>query len=191
MAKIFHLECFDDAGFQVPRHHPEFSRGYDEGLLAGRTQLALDQKALSAEIVSAFSDAIFTYAEARQAVLLELEPILQAIPKCLVPALIEAGLATTLIDLVDNAASSAASSRPTVRLHPEMHEVLMQSTFGLDFGLFKLIADPNVPKTAAWIKAEKSDTSIDFEDVSAAISVALENYTHTVKRKEANVAIGQ
>lgn len=190
MSKLFHLECFDNAASENPRHHPEFSRGYDEGLEAGRAQLGLDQKALNSEIVSAFSDAIFTYTEARQAVLSELEPILQAIPRCLVPALTEAGLATTLIELVSNAVTSAASSKPTVRLHPEMHDVLTQSEFGLDFGLFKLIADPNVPKTAAWIKAEKLDKSVDFENVSAAISVALKNYTHSAQRKEVNGAIG-
>lgn len=183
---MFQLECFDEKTGEKPRHHPEFSRGYIEGVEAGRAEFSSEQLAMSGEIVTAFSDAIFTYAEARQALLSELEPILRAIPKRILPSLVEAGLATKIEDILTTVVSNAASLKPTVLVHPAMYKVLSQAEVGLDLELFNLAEDPNVPEFAAWLRAADIDIAIDFENIVAAISAVLENYIPLSPRKILN-----
>lgn len=184
MTDMLTLECFDKAEFSNSHQHPEYLRGYLEGLEAGKDQFSVEQSALNGEIVAVFSDAIFSYAEARQAVLSELEPILRAIPRNIIPTLVIAGVTTTIEDILTAAVAATASQKPTVLVNPEMFAILARSDFGPERDLFELAENTNVPQFAAWLKTPNGDTAIDFENVTTAISVALENYTNPTHRNK-------
>lgn len=186
MKAQLHLENFDEEPCGKPRENPEFTRGFEEGLEAGRAEILATQTVLKGEIVSAFSDAIFTYTEARQAILSELVPILEAITKGLLPAAANTGLASTISEILTDAITESASFKPSILVHPEMYDTLTQPVFDLDQDKFTLVKDASVPQYAAWLKTAHGETALDFENVISAALVALDTYSNPTQRNAEN-----
>lgn len=186
MGNNLHLESFDQAERHTPQSHPEYLRGLEEGRSAINEENVVLQKALHQDLIAAFSDANFTYVEARQAVLLELQPILSAMCSSVLPQLATAGLSSVILDMLTNLTADAVPSHPTVSVHPDHLDNLTAALSNHPTIKATLYGDTSVPRHAAWLNAASGASSVDFQNVIAAINSALDSFTQPNLRKTEN-----
>lgn len=187
MQQLLKLESFDAPADLAPQIHPEFKRGFDEGKASCEAMAAAAQLELSQALAAKLSDSIFTFAEARQAVMSEFAPIVEAIVGSLIPTLSIAGLAADISEMVLTNVDESVGHRPKILVHPDIIEILDSA---LDPDLSdKIIVRPDdsVPIYSAWVSTEASETSLNFGGVVTAIQLALDAFQQTNSRKTENV----
>ena len=167
MSLTLTLESFDDELVAAQKSHPEFTRGFDEGIAAGRQEAELAQANLSAALVSAITDSGFTFAEARQSVLADLEPLLTAI---------------TICEILQSAAKAELPTQPTITVHPENVDAILAALGDAPARGAKILTDPTLTTHAAWLNVNGHSSAIDFENTFAAVRTALRAYSDPHER---------
>lgn len=181
MAYALTLESFDDA--ETPQQlHPEYSRGLDEGIALGRLQAEQAHKTLHEGLVSAIADNGFTFAEARQSVLLELEPLLQAITTQILPATQTIGLATLICETLQSAAEENLSIQPVITIHPDHVDGIYLAIGRFLDSKVTVVTDPSLSTHAAWLNLNGRNLAIDFESTLAAIQTVLLAFSEQTER---------
>lgn len=177
------LESFDHDLGSTPQSHPEHTRGFQEGVKAEQERAEAEQQQLNASLVNSISDAHFTFTEARQTILSELAPLLEAITTHILPATQTLGLSSLICEILERAAESQLSTLPTVCVHPDQFDAVSTA---LAVGLpskTKVLSDPSLSSYAAWLSVNDHDSMIDFANTFAAVQTALRAYSDPHERK--------
>jgi len=182
MSLTLTLESFDDESVAAQKSHPEFTRGFEEGIAAGRQEAELAQGNLSAALVGAIADTGFTFAEARQSVLADLEPLLTAITTQILPATQTIGLATTICEILQSAAKAELPTQPVITVHPENVDAMLAALGDVPARGVKILTDPTLTTHAAWLSMNGHSSAIDFENTFAAVRTALRAYSDPLER---------
>lgn len=183
MVSALTLESFDDDAGTAPQSHPEHVRGFNEGIEAEKLRAQDEQRSLNSALVSAVSDAHFTFTEARQTVLAELAPLLNAITTHILPATQTLGLATTICEILTQAADAQLSTQPTIAIHPDQFDAVATALAEMLPSKVKIVPDPTLTSHAAWLNVNSHDSMIDFENTFAAVQTALRAYADPHERK--------
>lgn len=179
MTKQFALESFDDVDPLGIDPHPEFQRGFHDGFAAAQAETEVAALALSESVAAALADASFSYIEARQVILAEIEPLMKAVIASLLPAAATLGVATTIADILMEASASSVPNHPTVCVHQD-HFDLLNSLLSHDtLQNVTLTVDPIVSRHGAWITTSTGETSVDFDVVVETAKTALTAYLHS------------
>lgn len=183
MATALTLESFDHDAGDAPQSHPEYARGFDEGIKAEQARAQDAHTKLSASLVNSITDAHFTFVEARQAILAELTPLLNAITKHILPATQTIALTSTICEILEQASESQLSTRPTIAVHPEQFDAVTTALETVLSSKIKILSDSSLSSHAAWLTVNGHDSMIDFENTLTAVQTALRAFSDSHERK--------
>ncbi len=183
MAIALTLESFDDDTGGVPQSHPEYTCGFNEGVKAEQARAEAEHQHLSAALINSVTDAHFTFTEARQTILAELTPLLNAITTHILPATQTLGLSSLICEILEQAAESQLSTQPTISVHPDQFDAVTSALAAVLPSKTTVLSDPSLSSHAAWLSVNNHDSMIDFENTFAAVQTALRAYSDSHERK--------
>lgn len=173
MGQLIHLESFDENEPQETVQHPEYTRGHDAGFAAGLAAAKAAQDADVDAIKSMLEETHFTYAEARQTVLSDLNAVIDATLNTLLPDLVNAGLHATLAAQVQSIFAEHATAKMILRVHPDLAPQFETLVAHPDATDITVVSDPQAARNAIWMTQNDIDKVIDFEPVRNAVATAL------------------
>lgn len=179
MTKQFALECFDEVDPRGIELHPEYQRGFQVGFAAAQAETEVAALALHDSLVATLDDASFSYAEARQVILAEIGPLMNAVVTSLLPSVATLGVATTIEDILMEASASSMPQSPTVCVHQDHFDLLNSLLSQEILQNVTLTVDPIISKHGAWMTTSTGEASVDFDAVVDAAKTALSTYLHS------------
>ena len=186
MGQLLHLESFDNGGSGPSESHPEFLRGFDEGKSAGLSEAAEKGAYQLTILQSTLDDARFTYAEARQAVLADLNAIIEAALSQLLPAAATVGLAETLRQDLQNSLINSTPAAMVLSVPPALAELCEQIVADTGAGHVSIRSDPLIGEHAIWFDSDVQQSCVDFEPALTAVRSALQCLQPHPTRKSEN-----
>ena len=146
--------------------------GFADGYAAAQRDFAAAEAAKGGALIDRMTEMSFTYAEARNAVLVALEPLMGEVCDALLPALADQGFGATLAREIAESAGTDIGSFPQVRVHPERVEELRDWTDRLGALDIRVRADPALPRNEA-ILGEGRESAFDLQPLTKALAEAL------------------
>lgn len=174
MGQILNLESFDNSNSVTPESHPEYMRGYLDGHAAGETTAAEAESGQLRSINDILEGARFTYSEARQAVLADLDAIFDATLTQFLPALATVALAETLHQHILKAAENGTSEQINLSVPPALLSICETIVSNSGVANFVIKPDPQIGDKAIWFNSEKQDLCVDFENALSAVQNAIQ-----------------
>ena len=174
MGQFLNLESFDNCNGVMPENHPEYLRGYADGLAAGQAKATETEGAHLRSINDILEDARFTHSEARHAVLADLNALLDATLHQFLPALATAALVETLQLHMQNAAKNGSSEQVSLSVPPELFSLCETIVSNSGATNFAIRPDPLIGEKAVWFSSNDQDLCIDFENALSAVQNAFQ-----------------
>lgn len=174
MGQLLHLESFDNGGSGPSESHPEFLRGFEDGKSAGLSEAAEKGADQLTMLQSTLEDAQFTYAEARQAVLADLNAIIEATISQLLPTVATVGLAETLRQDLQNSLKNSTPAAMVLSVPPALAELCEQIVADTGAGHVSVRSDPLIGEHAIWFDSDIQQSCVDFEQALTAARSALQ-----------------
>lgn len=174
MGQFLNLESFDDSNSVTPENHPEYLRGYADGKAAGETAATKAKDNQLQAVNHILDDARFTYAEARQAILTDLNAVLDATLTKFLPTLATAGLAEALHQHLNKSIENGASEKIYLSVPPALLSLCESIISNSGVPNFVIKPDPQIGDRAIWFTSETQDICIDFEHALLAVQNAFQ-----------------
>lgn len=152
-----------DSGYQA---------GWEDAVAAGSD----DQSRMRADLARNLQALSFTYHEARQHILRELEPLLTSVVERVLPSMARASLAPMILETLLPIAQSASSPPVTVVLNPVARPAV-EALLETDPGLPVVLQDePTLGEGQAYLRLQGSETQIDLDDAVQRIASAVRDF---------------
>ncbi len=173
MGQFLRLESFDSGADIAATEHPEFLRGKAVGLAEGAVSANAAQAELLNSIHSELNDARFTYSEARQSVIADLDAVISAALKQLIPALAQHGLITTIMNELAIAIDQNSDAIATVTVHESLVDPLSDIVAEAFAKKVLVKAGKYDGPMVAWVNHGQTHKCVNFENSVVAIDAAL------------------
>jgi flagellar biosynthesis/type III secretory pathway protein FliH len=173
MGQLLHLESFDSSAQAVISEHPEYTRGRADGHTAGMADAAAQQDGHIQDVTSLLTQAQFSYAEARQAVLADLSSVIDATMSQLLPQIATLGLVARLRDELLISYSENTAIKTVLHVPPRLQKICEDTIAQTCAGQVTVKSDPQLGDHALWFERNNGDTYVDFENLLNAVRSAL------------------
>ncbi|MFT5064979.1 MAG: flagellar biosynthesis/type III secretory pathway protein FliH [Yoonia sp.] len=186
MGQLLHLESFDNKLSEKTEDHPEFLRGFADGKSAGLGEATDNETDQLRALQGTLEDARFTYAEARQAVLADLNAVIEATISQFLPTLSAAGLVDALREDLKKSFEKKSPVMISLSVPPALAQLCEQIVADSGAGHVSVQPDPLIGEHAIWFKSDIEENCVDFEQALAAVRSALQCLQPQPKRNSEN-----
>lgn len=197
MSRPWDLECFDSAepiqpasaidteALSEEERLQAFDNGYKDGWDDASRAHAEDQNRISAELAGNLQELSFTYHEARNAVLIEMEGILKGIVTRILPRTMEHSLGQMIVERVREASDVAADIEAEVVVNPVNAHRVASLFEGMIGPPLRVVEEPTLGDGQAFLRLGRSEQKIDLEAVIQGLSDAVSEFFEASGNPEA------
>lgn len=188
MSRPWVLESFDEAS-SVPFPDPEtgealsederlhaFDQGYKDGWDDAARAHADEQGRISEELAANLQAMSFTYHDARNAVLNEMEEILKGVVERVLPSALVPSLGATIVERIRSASTDSASVEVQISVHPSNSERLTELIGDMVAPPLRIVEEPTLGDGQAYLRFGESEQKIDLEAVLQELSDAVSEF---------------
>lgn len=154
---------------------------YEKGFADGQSSASAGQAGVDAAFVAALEGFSFTYAEARNDILAQLKPLLQAISAQLVPEVVGASLQARLLETLQGLADDAISANVNLTVNPTRHEDIKSFLTEQDLEHVTVKPDASLPEGTAKISGRGSEFSIDIAQIATQFADAVSGFATQIE----------
>ncbi|RYH10118.1 ABC transporter ATP-binding protein [Tropicimonas sp. IMCC6043] len=197
MSRLWDLDSFDTADpVSSPAAQPvealtederlqAFDAGYKDGWDDAARAHAEDQNRISVELAGHLQEMSFTYHEARNAVLGEMEGILKGMVSSILPRTMEHSLGQMIVERALEASATAADIAFEVVVSPANTARVRTLLEGMIAPPLEVVAEPTLGEGQAFLRLGHSEQKIDLEAVLQGLSEAVDEFFETPENLEA------
>ena len=160
--------------------------GYAEGFAAGQAVLLAEADRVDQAVAAALDDLAFHFAEARQAVLQNLVPLMEAIATQIVPQSVDPLFRRQVLDILTEAARRDSRQPVTLVLHPDQVaplQAILDRTGHTDVAV---CGDPDNALHMALIRQGEVETALDTASLADQLTKILTDYSTLTQQKKAD-----
>lgn len=188
MSRLWELECFDDSlpvsaadavtaeGLVEEERLQAFDNGYKDGWDDAAKAHAEEQRAISAELATNLQALSFSYHEARNAVLNELQGILKGLVSRVLPETMVPSLGQIILERIRDAADHASNVPVHVYVSPDNVDRVGSLLEGMIAPPLKVQEEESLGDGQAFIRLGESEQKVDLEGVLAGLSEAVDEF---------------
>ncbi len=153
-----------------------FDQGYKDGWEDAAKAHAEEQASISAELAGNLQGLSFTYHDARNAILGEMEDILTGVVTRVLPDTMVHSLGQMIVERVRAAADGAAEVQAEIVVNPNNVTRLQELVQDMIAPPLKVIAEPSLGEGQAFIRFGAAEQKIDLEAVLRDLSEAVAEF---------------
>ena len=188
MSRLWELECFDHSapvaaviGGQTEVVMEEerlqaFERGYRDGWDDAAKAHSEEQNRISSELATNLQALSFTYHEARNAILAELEGIMKGVVSRTFPETMASSLGEMIVERVNDAASAAADIAVEIVVSPVNSERVRARLEGMIGPPVTVLEESSLGEGQAFLRLGEAEQKIDIEAVLQGLSDAVDEF---------------
>ncbi|SNT03681.1 hypothetical protein [Tropicimonas sediminicola] len=196
MGRPLTLECFDTAmqagtnalAADDSAREEDRLQAFDEGYRAGWDDAAKahseQQTTISAEFGMNLQELSFTYHEARNAILSEMEGILRGLIDKILPAAVHNTVGETIFERIAEISTLQADVPVEISVCPDNAERLRDLISGRVAPPLTILEEPSLGSGQAFLRLGRSETKIDLDAALQEISDAVTDFFETSAPEE-------